>query len=167
MTSLDIRGLKLMNAQISIGAKMASSECFSMPIVVDGEVTNVTMKIVRHKDQKGLVNLTLDSARYGKIAAELRAKKKGYSGYLTADSRQTTDLFRAKEDEIAKALQEVEEGPLDMSFVMANDLDLDRFAQKSGVSEEPESEEQREVQTKTLYGMAEALIRVIRHLEKE
>ena len=75
-TSLDVRGLKLMNAQISIGAKMASTECFSMPIVVDGEVTNVTMKIVRNKQQKGLVNITLDSGSFGRIAAQLRAKQK-------------------------------------------------------------------------------------------
>lgn len=164
-TSLDIRGLKLMNAQISIGAKMASSECFSMPIVIDGEVTNVTMKIVRNKEQKGLVNVTLQSGRYGKIAAELRAKQKGFSGYVASDSRMTTDLLRAKEEEIAQALQEVEDGPLDMNFIMSSGLDLNHFAAKSGDSEEPVSEELREVQTKTLYGMAEAFIRVIRHLE--
>lgn len=165
-TSLDIRGLKLMNAQISIGAKMASTECFSMPIVVDGEVTNVTMKIVRNKEQKGLVNITLDSASFGKIAAEFRAKQKGFSGYAATDSRQTIDLLKSKEDEIAQALQEIGEGPLDMNFIMSSGLDLNSFAAKSGESEEPESEELREVQTKTLYGMAEVFIRVIRHLEK-
>lgn len=165
-TSLDIRGLKLMNAQISIGAKMASAECFSMPIVVDGEVTNVTMKIVRNKEQKGLVNITLDSASFGKIAVELRAKQNGFSGYAASNSRQTIDLLKSKKDEIAQALQEVGEGPLDMSFIMSSGLDLNNFAAKSGESEEPELEEQREVQTKTLYGMAEAFIRVIRHLEK-
>lgn len=164
-TSLDIRGLKLMNAQISIGAKMASTECFSMPIVVDGEVTNVTMKIVRNKEQKGLVNITLDSASFGKIAAELRAMHKGYSGYMVSDSRKTMDLLKSKEDEITQALQEVEEGPLNMSYISSRELDLNSFAAK-GDSEEPESEELREVQTKTLYGMAEAFIRVIRHLEK-
>lgn len=164
-TSLDIRGLKLMNAQISIGAKMASTECFSMPIVVDGEVTNVTMKIVRNKKQKGLVNITLDSASFGKIAAELRAMHKGFSGYMVSDSRKTMDLLKTKENEIAQALQEVEEGPLNMSYITSRELDLNSFTAK-GDSEEPESEELREVQTKTLYGMAEAFIRVIRHLEK-
>lgn len=165
-TSLDIRGLKLMNAQISIGAKMASSECFSMPIVVDGEVTNVTMKIVRNKEQKGLVNITLDSGLHGKIAAELRAKQKGFSGYVTADSRQTTELLEAKRQEIAEALKEVEDGPLDLNFIMNSRLDLNSFSATSGESEEPESEELREVQTKTLYGMAEAFIRTVKHLER-
>ncbi len=165
-TSLDIRGLKLMNAQISIGAKMASSECFSMPIVIDGEVTNVTMKIVRNKEQKGLVNITLDSGIHGKIAAELRAKQKGFTGYVTAESRQTTELLEDKRKEIADALKEVDDGPLDLNFIMNSRLDLNSFAASSGESEEPESEELREVQTKTLYGMAEAFIRAVKHLEQ-
>ncbi len=166
-TSLDIRGLKLMNAQISIGAKMASSECFSMPIVVDGEVVNVTMKIVRNKEQKGMVNITLDTGRFGKIAAELKAKQKGFSGYVVTDSRQTLDLLRDKEEEIEQALAEVDEGPLELNFIMNSGLDLNRFTTKSGVGEEPESEELKEVQTKTLYGMADSFIRVITHLEME
>ena len=165
-TSLDIRSLKLMNAQISIGAKMASSECFSMPIVVDGEVTNVTMKIVRNKEQKGLVNITMDSALHGKIAAELRAKQKGFGGYITAETRKTTELLEAKKKEIEEALKEVDDGPLDLNFIMNSRLDLNSFAATSGESEEPETEELREIQTKTLYGMAEAFIRSVKHLEK-
>lgn len=166
-TSLDIRGLKLMNAQISIGAKMASSECFSMPIVVDGEVVNVTMKIVRNKEQKGMVNITLETGCFGKIAAELKAKQKGFSGYVVTDSRQTLDILRDKEEEIEQALAEVDEGPLELNFIMNSGLDLNRFTAKSGSGEEPESEELKEVQTKTLYGMADSFIRVIRHLEME
>lgn len=165
-TSLDIRGLKLMNAQISIGAKMASTECFSMPIVVDGEVTNVTMKIVRNKEQKGLVNITLDSGSFGRIAAQLRAKQKGCSGYIVSDSRQTTDILQAKKEAFTEVLEEAAEGPMDLNFVMSSGLDLNQFAAKSGESEEPESETLREVQTKTLYGMAEAFIRVVKQLEK-
>lgn len=165
VTSLDIRGLKLMNAQMSMHAKMASSECFSMPIVVDGQVTNVTMKIVRHKEQKGLVNITMDTARFGKIAAELRAKERGFGGYIAASNRQTRDLLKSMEGEIAQALQEVGEGPLDLNYILSSGLDLNYFEEKSGVSEEPESEELREVQTKTLYGMAEVFIRVFRHLD--
>lgn len=165
VTSLDIRGLKLMNAQMSMHAKMASSECFSMPIVVDGQVTNVTMKIVRHKEQKGLVNITMDTARFGKIAAELRAKELGFGGYIATSNRQTRDLLKSMEGEIAQALQEVGEGPLDLNYILSSGLDLNYFEEKSGVSEEPESEELREVQTKTLYGMAEVFIRVFKHLD--
>ncbi len=166
VTSLDIRGLKLMNAQMSIQAKMASSECFSMPIVIDGEVTNVTMKIVRDKEQRGMVNITLETARFGKIAAELRAKQKGgFGGYVVANSSQTRDLLRSMNNEIRNALQEVEDGSVDLSYILNGSLDLNTFEANSPASEQPESEEMREVQTKTLYGMAEAFIRVIKHID--
>lgn len=165
VSSLDIRALKLMNAQISVHAKMASAESFSIPIVVDGEITNVTLKIVRDKEQKGLVNLTLETSRFGKVAAEIKAKKGGFSGYLAADSKKMRDLLQSAEGDIAKALQEVQEGPLSINYIMSSSLDLNHFAAQSGTSEQPESEEDREIQTRTLYGMAEALIRVIRQLE--
>ncbi len=165
VTSLDIRELKLMNAQISVGAKMASSECFSMPIVVDGEVTNVTMKIVRNKEQKGLVNITLETERFGKIAAELKARQNGVTGYVAADSRQTRDLLESLSGEIEEALKEADSGMPDMHYIFSSGLNLNDFAMRSGSNEEPETEELREVQTKTLYGMAEGFIRVLKHLD--
>ncbi len=167
VTSLDIRELKLMNAQISVSAKMASSECFSMPIVIDGEVTNVTLKIVRGREQKGLVNITLETERFGKIAAELRAKQKGISGYAAVDSRRTLDLLQSKKDDIIQALKQEQDETVDLNFVMSDRLDLNQFAANSGRSEEPESEELREVQTKTLYGMAEGFIRVLKQIERK
>ncbi len=169
VTTLDIRELRLMNAQISVGAKMASSECFSMPIVVDGEVTNVTLKIVRGKEQKGLVNITLETRRFGKIAAELKAKQKGISGYIASDSKKTRDYLQSMEEEIAKALQP--EGAAELHFVMSDRLDLNHFAAQSGRNEKPSeemplpSEEMREVQTKTLYGMAEGFIRILHQMD--
>lgn len=169
VTSLDVRELKLMNAQISFGTKMASEECFSMPIVVDGEVTNVTMKIVRNKEQRGLVNITLETSRFGKIAAELKAKKNGFSGYVASDSRQTRDYLQSVQDEIEQALHEIEDAPVDIHYVFTGGLNLNEFAAKSGSSVQPEkeNEEMREVQTKTLYGMAEGFIRVLKKLDRE
>ena len=60
----------------------------------------------------------------------------------------------------------MDDGPLDLNFIMNSRLDLNSFAATSGESEEPETEELREIQTKTLYGMAEAFIRSVKHLEK-
>ncbi len=167
VTSLDIRELKLMNAQISLGKKMASEECFSMPIVVDGEVTNVTMKIIRNKNQKGLVNITLETSRFGKIAAELKAGKKGFNGYVATDSRQALDYFKSSNEKLEQALQEAGDTPVYIDYIFTGGLNLNGFASKSGISEQPENGEEREVQTKTLYGMAEGFIRVLKRMDAE
>lgn len=165
VTSLDIRGLKLMNAQISIGAKMASSECFSMPIVVDGEVTNVTLKIVRDKQQKGFVNITMQTDRFGKIAAEFKANEKGFTGYIASDTKKTRDLLKSMDEDFTQALSEVQDGTVQISYMMSRSLDLNFIEGKSGAGEEPESEELREVQTKILYGAAENFIKVIKKMD--
>ena len=144
---------------------MASTECFSMPIEVDGEITNVTLKIVRNKEQKGLINITLETSRLGKIAAELKAKQSGITGYVATNSRQSRDLLRSMHDDITKALQDEEGSQVDINYITSGRLDLNYFAESSGSSEEPGSEELREIQTKTLYGMAEGFIKVLKQLD--
>lgn len=167
VSSIDLRSMKLIHAQFSMASKMASAECFSMPIVVDGEVTNVTLKIVRGRQEKGLVNITLQTDHYGKIAAELKAKQKGIDGYVTAESKKTCDMLQGLQDELANAIrQEDEEKPM-LHFVTSSQLDLNDFSAKSGESKEPETEELRQLQTKTLYQMAEGFIKVLSRIDKE
>ena len=166
VTYLDIRSLKLMNAQMSVNAKMAKAECFSMPVVIDGQVTNVTLKIVRGKKEKGLVNITLQTDNLGKIAAELRAKEKGITGYAVADSKKTCDLLQSMQDEFVKELKQDDmEEPL-INFITGTGLNLNDFAAKSGKSEEPQTKQLREVQTKTLYQMAEGFIKVLKRIDR-
>lgn len=165
VSHLDIRSLKLMNAQMSIHANMANDECFSMPVVIDGEVTNVTLKIVRGRKEKGHVNITLQTDRLGKIAAELRAKKKGMTGYVAADSKKTCDLLQSMQDEFEKEIGQEEEEKLSLNFITGKNLDLNDFFAKSGKGEEPETEQLREVQTKTLYQAAEGFLKVLKRLD--
>ena len=166
-THLDIRQLKLMNAQISFGAKMASDECFSLPIVVNGQVTNVTLKVVRGKEEKGLVNITMETERLGKIGAEIKAANDGVSAYVTTQMERTRDHLRAREQEIARVLQEElgEDVNVKTRIVTQKSMDLNRFMNTSGRNQQPETEQEREVQTKTLYAMAEGFIRVLQKLQ--
>ena len=166
VTYLDIRSLKLMNAQMSVNANMAKSECFSMPVVIDGEVTNVTLKVVRGEKEKGLVNITLQTDSLGKIAAELRAKENGISGYVVADSQRTTELLQFKSDSFIKELQIDDMPEPSIHFLTSAGLDINDFSANSGKSKEPKNEAQREVQTKTLYGMAEGFIRALKMIDK-
>lgn len=165
VTHLDIRSLKLMNAQMSVNAKMAKDECFSMPVVIDGQVTNVTLKIVRGKKEKGLVNITLQTDNLGKIAAEFRAKEKGISGYTVTDSKRTCDLLQSMQDEFVKELRQEDMEEPSINFITSAGLNLNDFAIKSGKSEEPQTEQLREIQTKTLYQMAEGFMKVLKRID--
>jgi len=167
VTNLDIRSLKLMNAQMSVNVKMAKSECFSMPVVIDGQVTNVTLKIVRGRKEKGLVNITLQTENLGKIAAELKAKANGMTGYVMTDSKKTCDLLQSMQSEFAKELKQESDGwdEPEIRFITGISLNLNDFVAKSGKSEEPQTEQLREVQTKELYRMAEGFIKVLKRID--
>ena len=156
-----------MNAQISFGAKMASDECFSLPIVVDGQVTNVTLKVVRGTEEKGKVNITAETERLGKIGAEIKVGKEGISAYIATQTERTRDHLRAKEQELMQALKEEqgEEVEASIRIVTQKNMDLNRFMNTSGRSQQPKTEQQREVQTKTLYSLAEGFIKVLQKLK--
>ncbi len=89
---------------------------------------------------------------------------------MATDSLKTNDLLYEKKSEISQAIVSgagLESEDAKLHFITSSKLDLDHFAAQSGVSEEPETEEVREIQTKTLYGMAEGFIRVLKSLDSE
>ena len=88
VTSLDVREMRLMQAQLSMNSLFAKDEKYSVPVIAGGEVTNVSLKIVRGVDTKGIVDIMLESQMTGKIAATFQAKEEGISGLVATDKEE-------------------------------------------------------------------------------
>ena len=169
VTSIDIREAKLMRAQIAIQKKMAEQETYSVPVLVGDEVTNVTLKIVRGIEKRGIVDVVIESQLSGKIAATFQAKEKGVSGMVATDNAETKESMAERIDEFIASLQETEAGVVDVKMAHVPNLDLNQFSMVSrDVSESAEKVEAPadtdayQVQTSRLYGMAEMFIRFVR-----
>ena len=80
VTSIDVREMRLMQAKLSINQTLAKKEQYSIPVLVGDKVTNVSLKIVRGVETKGIVDIMLESEMSGKIAATFQAKEEGISG---------------------------------------------------------------------------------------
>ena len=89
VSSVDIKAMRLVNAQMSIFAERAKEENYAIPVLVNGEVTNVELKIVRGTKKKGMVDIMMDINRMGKVAAKFEAKEKGISGLIASDQKDT------------------------------------------------------------------------------
>ena len=185
VTSIDIREARLMQAQIAIQKQMAKKETYSVPVLVGDEVTNVTLKIVRGVEKRGVVDIMLESRFSGKIAATFQAKEKGISGVIATDRSETKEDMTARLDEILGALQE---DATEVKVAYIPDLDLTHFsnaivskghadsaidALEGKVSAGKASEEEAvtdnadyEVQTKRLYRIAESFIKTIKEVYK-
>ncbi len=163
--SIDVRELRLMSAQLSISSTLAKEEQYSVPVMMDDGVVSVSLKIVRGADKKGIVDITMESAAHGRIAATFQAKEQGVTGLITADTEETKALLEANAGALTESL--AREESTDLRYAHIPDLDLNHFSMGSfGVEAENQTEEAQgsetyQVQTARLYRIAETFIRQI------
>lgn len=163
ITSMDIRELKLMNAQLSIAGKMAEEENYTIPVLVGNEVTNMSLKIVRGTKKKGIVEIMFETEKAGRIAANIRAEEKGISGFVAADRKETRDRIEVHAESITGRWPVEGENILKAAYV--DELDFNRFSH-SAMGEVPEKDsESYEIQTARLYEIAKSFMESIKELE--
>ena len=167
VTSLDIREAKLLRAQIAIQKQMSKQETYSVPVLVGDEVTNVTLKIVRGVEKRGIVDVMLETQFAGKIAATFQANEKGISGAIATDRAEAQEDMRLHMEQLTTALQENEKDVIDVKVAHIPDLDLNHFSNATMASKEaPEDSDAYQVQTTRLYRIAESFIRIVKETYK-
>ena len=164
MTRLDIRQLQMMTTQLHLGVSMTKEERYQIPILTHDGAMGVNLRIIRGSEKKGRVRLTLESAVYGKVAAELDVQERGIRGYLASDSRIGVDRLQQEQPRMEELLSELagDSAENEIRVIFSDHLDLARFELSGGKSEQSRDEAQREIQTKELYGIAEKMIRFFR-----
>lgn len=173
VTSIDIKEAKLMRAQLSIQKKMSEKETYSVPVMVGDEVTNVTLKIVRGVEKRGVVDIMLETKFAGKIAATFQAKENGISGIIATDSPETKADIEEQKNRFMEIFQrENNEGMerVDISTAFIPDLDLNHFSNSTSNDNSEKAPEEEtdayQIQTTRLYRLAESFIRVVKETYK-
>lgn len=164
VTSLDVREMRMLSAQLKVTSIMAKEEQYSVPVMVSDGVVNVSLKIVRGVDKKGVVDITMESELRGKIAATFQAKENGVSGFIATDNEETKALLEGQTGELT---EQIGEENTDMHCAYLADLDFAHFGTglfgANAQSEETAGgTEEYQVQTVRLYRIAEKFIRQMR-----
>lgn len=168
VTSLDVREMRLLSAQLSINSLLAKEEQYAVPVMVSDGVVNVSLKIVRGADKKGIVDIMMESGLRGKIAATFQAKEQGIKGLVATDNPETRELL--KEQGVLLAGSFGEEEQMDIHYAHISDLDLNQFSMGTYGVDAAEQEaagkdtEAYQVQTARLYHIAESFIQQIREV---
>ena len=168
--TLDIRAMHQMNAQFSLCKKQSKEECYVIPMQTGDSVTGVSLKIVRGKKEKGIVDIFFDGGKAGKVTASFQAQDERISGLLTASDSQTAEKMTEHLEELLSAMGE----PADLHVACVPDVSLEHF-QMSGIHREQEMNENdeladdrsNEVQTTHLYHIAETFIHSVSGLLNE
>ena len=179
VTSLDVRDMKMLSAQLSVNSILAKEEQYAVPVLVNVELMNVSVKIVRGVDKKGIVDIMMESELRGKIAATFQAKEDGIHGLIATDSEETAELFKGQTQDLSDLLGGENDDVTELHCAHIPDLDLNHFSMGAfGVdakeetqlsdSQKAENRDTYRVQTSRLYGIAEHFIKAVKEtLTKE
>ncbi len=167
VTSLDVREMKLLAAQLSVSSILAKEEHYSVPVMVNDEMMNVSVKIVRGVDKKGIVDIMMESQLRGKIAATFQAKENGIHGFVASDSRETADLLQQEEARLTETLSAADDEVRDLHCAYIADLSLNYFSEpftgeEAQTQREDNSGEAYQIQTVRLYRIAESFLKMIK-----
>lgn len=162
VSSIDVRGMKITVKQLQmLGQKAKETEQFAIPIMVADEYGNMTLKIVRGKDEdKGQVDIAFDMESTGAVSASFKYEGNSLDGTLTTSSQATRELLSARMGELASALQSAAEMPVSLSFGWEETVDANAIYEKTEYEFETTTEH-REIQTTKLYGIARAFINTL------
>lgn len=173
VTSLDVRDMKMLSAQLSVNSILAKEEQYAVPVMVNDELMNVSVKIVRDVDKKGIVDIMMESELRGKIAATFQAKEDGIHGLIATDSEETAELFKGQTQDLSDLLGGENDDVTELHCAHIPDLDLNHFSMGAfGVdakeetqlsdSQKAENRDTYRVQTSRLYGIAEHFIKAVK-----
>lgn len=161
VTSIDLRQMKLFTTQLALGTAQAKEERYAIPVLVGDEVTSISLKIVRGKEKKGMVDIAFSTEALGQVTARLTAGGDGVSGYVAAEREETTRLFSKHAKDLAEGIGEE---VADIRYFTAQAARDAAVREETTERPKEESEEYR-IQTGRLYHIAESFIRMVKGME--
>ena len=162
-TSMDVRELKLMAGQMRLSVKAAERQEYHIPILVQGETGEMTLKIVNGKEKKGMVDISFSLSAIGNVAAKLKIANGKMTGYVAAERQETKEKLEQQKERFSEALAGSEGlSSVSLSFVNTPDLNLRRFAAETDRENDAiERSEETTVTTKALYRAAKSFLNIL------
>ena len=156
----DLKDLRLMNQQLFLCNQKVQEESFLVPVETGDSVTGINLKIVRGKENKGLVDIFFRGALMEKVAASFEAKENGVSGIIATTDEQTRQLLAENIGLFVDKMNQGSSEAIDVKIAYVDDLSAWQF-EKNTLSERGEA---TPVQTKRLYHIAESFIQTVSEL---
>lgn len=160
VSTLDLKALRLMHQQFHICAKRAQEESYMIPLETADGITGISLKIIRGKKEKGMVDILFYDNKLGKVAASFEAKEHGISGMIATENEETKTMLERVASQFANLLGEKQ---VDMHIAHIPDLSLEHYQAVSD-AKKSETTQQEPVQTKRLYQIAETFIQSVSEL---
>lgn len=153
VSSLDVREMKLVYQEIKIGIHLAKEEQYTIPILVGDDVSVMNLKIVRGKEEKGAISISMDTEVTGKLTAKLQVSQDHISGYVVSKNEAALNALKEMQEELTTQIEG--EPEVSLNYISNEFIKSDVF-QKEIPKEE--AEDTNTLQTTQLYQVAKAFV---------
>ncbi len=150
---LDVRELKLIHKQIGLAGDLSKKQNYEVPVNIDGEWTSINLRLISSEGEEGSVVATMDTGKYGRVAAKFIMTGRECRGYITSNSNDKLSELKGLEDIFKNAVEADGKSLKELSFVRNDRLDLNDFAREEG--------EGKGVASSDLFSVAKAFIETI------
>lgn len=101
-TYLDVRELVLTHKELTVAGNMARSESYNVPMIIDGEMTVVSLKIVHNSEEEPGVKVMLETAELGSVSASLAGTEENITGFIACNTQEAVTKIKKAADILGK-----------------------------------------------------------------
>lgn len=113
---LDVKSLMLTHKQLSLSLSLSKNETYNMPCVIDGEMTDVVLKIVHNEKDEPNVTVSFENERLGSVMAKFTVNKAEASGYIACSLKETVTKMKKAADILGEGVKVVHSKDTDSQF---------------------------------------------------
>ncbi|MBO6214981.1 MAG: flagellar hook-length control protein FliK, partial [Lachnospiraceae bacterium] len=156
---IDVRSMRRAVTQLRMVSDMSQKrETYAVPIMVGDELGNLSLRIVRGKDEKGLVDIVFNTDTLGTVSASFKYEEGAVNGEVTSAKNATRELLSEHAGMLAQRVFEESGISATLSFGLSDAVNSrDVYGRVPGY-EDTEADQRSEVSTRRLYGIARAFI---------
>ena len=92
--------------QLSVIGALRKQENYEVPMELNGEMTSVNLVLVHDAEEKGTVNITMQTETFGKAGVRFRICENTVDSYFIADSEMGKERLQAVGEDVLKQLKE-------------------------------------------------------------
>lgn len=104
-TTMDMKAVSLCFKQMSLISSMRKQENYEVPMEINGEMTSVNLVLIHGTEEKGTVNITMQTENFGKAGVRFRISQNTVESYFVADSEMGKERLQAVGSFVLERLQ--------------------------------------------------------------
>ncbi|MBR1470056.1 MAG: hypothetical protein IJ600_00275 [Lachnospiraceae bacterium] len=133
--TIDVRRFTSAMKQIGTARALAREETYELPMVLGGEQSSVSVRIVRGSAERGMVDIAMEHAPFGRLRARFTAEQAGgeqrLSGYVVCDTAEGMAAAEAQREQFFMRLAEQQIPMGEINFVHSERMSVNFSADRA------------------------------------